>query len=267
MPTVPFPCPATPLTDAAFASALTTLGIDAPTLWSMLRVESAQGGFFADRRPQILYERHIFSSLTAHQYDATNPDLSNPVPGGYIGGTAEYGRLGEAAALDLDHALMSASWGMGQVLGENYALGKFTGVEPMIEAMCGGEDAQLQMMVNFVLGNHLATALQNHDWASYARGYNGPNYVKYHYDTSLAAFYAQYSAGTLPDIGVRAAQLLLRYLGFSTIVLDGQIGPNTLLQLHRFQSENGIALTEGIDTDVLASIQAALPAAVNLNLG
>jgi len=232
----------------------------------MLRVESAQGGYLADRRPQILYERHIFSALTNHQYDSTHPDISNPVPGGYRGGAAEYARLGEAAALDLDHALMSASWGMGQVLGENFSLGRFTAVQPMVEAMCASEDAQLQLVVDFVLGNHLATALQNKDWTAYAKVYNGPSYVKYHYDTSLAEYYAQYSAGPLPDIGVRAGQLLLRFLGYSTSVLDGQVGPNTLRQLNTFQTAKGLALTEDIDAGVLASIQAALPDAMNLNL-
>ena len=41
---------------------MTTLGIDAPTLWAMLEVETQGFGCLTDRRPQILYEQHILAA-------------------------------------------------------------------------------------------------------------------------------------------------------------------------------------------------------------
>jgi N-acetylmuramidase/Putative peptidoglycan binding domain len=267
MATLPFPSRATPLTAPGIQNAITTLGIDEPTLWAMLHVESSQVGYLNDRRPQILFERHIFSRLTGGAYDATDPGISNPVPGGYgASGAAQYPRLGEAAALAQDAALQSASWGLGQVMGENFALGGYAGVEAMVADMCSSEDAQLAMMVEFIVHNNLAAALQTHNWAAYAHGYNGPNYAAQQYDVRLANAWAAFSAGQPPHQGVRTAQVLLNYLGFNVAVVDGEIGPNTLTSLHAFQSAQGVALTQTIDAAVLASLAAALPPPANLLL-
>lgn len=267
MATLPLPCPASPLSAAGIQNALTTLGIDEPTLWAMLHVESSQLGYLTDRRPQILFERHIFSRLTGGAWDATHPDISNPVPGGYgASGAAQYPRLGEAVALNEDAALQSASWGLGQVMGENFALGGYAGASAMVEDMCSSEDAQLAMMVQFIVQNHLATALQTHNWAAYAHGYNGPNYAAQQYDVRLANAYATFSGGQSPDQTVRTAQVLLKYLGMNVAVVDGQLGPNTLGALHSFQSAHGAALTPTVDATVVAALTAALPPAANLLL-
>jgi hypothetical protein len=267
MATLPFPCSATPLSTTGIQNALTTLGIDQPTLWAMLHVESSQVGFLGDRRPQILFERHIFSRLTGGVYDATNPGISNPVPGGYgASGAAQYPRLGEAVALDSDAALQSASWGLGQVMGENFALGGYAGVEAMVADMCASEDVQLTMMVEFIAQNNLAAALQTQNWVVYARGYNGPNYAAQQYDVRLANAYATFLAGQMPDQTVRTAQVLLKYLRYNVAVVDGELGPNTLTALHSFQSAQGANLTQTIDAGVVATLTAALPPPVDLLL-
>lgn len=268
MATLPFPCNATPLSAAGFQNTVNALGIDAPTLWAMLKVETQGCGFLASRRPPILFERHIFSRLTAGQFDATNPDVSNPTPGGYgPSGDNQYTRLGQAYALAPDAALQSASWGLGQVMGENSTLVGFATVQAMVAAMCDSEDAQLQSVAAFVQSNNIATALQNHNWAAYARAYNGPNYAVNQYDQKLASSYAVYQdPAKCPDLTVRAAQLLLTILGFDPRGVDGQIGNNTLTALHNFQNAQGQPLSTGIDANVLATLQAALPPAPNLSL-
>jgi peptidoglycan hydrolase-like protein with peptidoglycan-binding domain len=151
-------------------------------------------------------------------------------------------------------------------MGQNFTVGGYAGVEPMVLDMCASEDAQLALMVGFVVQNNLAATLQNQDWPAYAHGYNGPNYAAQQYDTKLANAYATFSGGQAPDQTVRAAQVLLRYLGYAISVVDGVLGPNTLTQLHTFQSAQGIALTEGMDAGVLDSIAAALPEAALLAL-
>ena len=72
-----------------------------------------------DRRPQILFERHIFHRLTDGKFD--DGQISDPAAGGYgARGAAQYDRLALALAKDADAALQSASWGIGQIMGMNY---------------------------------------------------------------------------------------------------------------------------------------------------
>jgi peptidoglycan hydrolase-like protein with peptidoglycan-binding domain len=281
MATLPFPCSATPLSANGIQSALDTLSIDAATLWAMLHVETGGCGYFASRRPQILFERHIFSKLTHGVWDATAPDVSNPQPGSYgAAGDSQYTRLGKAFSLNPDDpadpsiptdtrtaALKSASWGLGQVLGDNATSVGFASVVDMVTAMAASEDGQLQAVVGFILKNHLQTALQKQDWAAYAERYNGSGYAKNQYDTRLAQAYALYQdASKIPDLTVRAGQLLLFLHGFNPSGIDGSVGANTLTALHRFQSQQQLDLTTGIDANVVATLTAALPPAPNLSL-
>lgn len=281
MATLPFPCTATPLSANGVQNAITTLGIDAATLWAMLHVETLGCGYLASRRPQILFERHIFSKLTNGALDATAPDVSNPQAGGYgASGDFQYTRLGQAYSLNpadpadpsvpsptRNAALASASWGLGQVLGTNAASVGFASIQDMVASMTGSEDGQLQAVVGFIQANNLQTALQQQDWVTYAEKYNGTNYAKNQYDTRLAQAYALYQDATrIPDITVRAGQLLLLLLGFNPSGIDGSIGPNTLTALHNFQNQQQLPLTTGIDANVVASLSAALPPAPNLSL-
>jgi hypothetical protein len=281
MATLPFPCTATPLTANGIQNAINTLGIDAATLWAMLHVETMGCGYLAGRRPQILFERHIFSKLTNGAWDATASDVSNPVAGGYgPSGDFQYTRLGKAYSLNPNDpadpsvptptrtaALASASWGLGQVLGTNAVSVGFGSVQDMVSAMANSEDAQLQAVVGFVRTNKLQTALRQQDWAAYAEKYNGSDYAKNQYDTKLAQAYALHQDATkIPDLTVRGGQLLLLLLGFNPSGIDGSVGPNTLTALHNFQSQQQLPLTTGIDANVLATLIAALPAAANLSL-
>lgn len=267
MSTLPFPCSALALSSTGFQSAVDSLGVDPATVWAMLSVETLGRGFLPDRRPQILFERHIFHGLTGGQWDQSNPDISNALPGDYgPSGAAQYPRLGRAVALDQDAALKSASWGLGQVMGENFAVAGFADVGSMVTAMAASEDAQLAAVVGFITANRLDKALQNQDWAGYARGYNGASYAKNSYDTKLAQSYATLKAGTsVPDLTVRTAQLYLLFLGYNPMGVDGQVGSHTLTALHNFQSANGQALTTGIDDGVVAALTAALPSAADLS--
>ena len=281
MPTLPFPCQAAPLSANGIQSALNQLGIDAATLWAMLHVETGGCGYFASARPQLLFERHKFSELTHGVWDATAPDVSNPVAGGYgAGGDFQYARLGKAYSLNpadpadpsiptdtRTAALQSASWGLGQVLGSNAVSVGFSSVQDMVQAMASSEDGQLQAVVGFIQANNLQTPLQQQNWAAYAERYNGSNYAQNHYDTRLAQAYALFqNPSQLPDLNVRAAQLLLLLHGFNPGGVDGALGPNTLTALHNFQARQQLTFTTGVDASVLAALTAALPPAPNLSL-
>src|SRR5688572_30969746 len=148
-----------PLSLSGFDAAAAELGAAAPELWAILRVETRGWGFLADRRPQILYERHVFHRLTQGRFKDTARDISSSKPGGYSGGRQEYDRLTLAIALDREAALSSTSWGIGQVMGFHAESLGFDSVEQMVESMTISEDRQLDVMVRFISGAGLHRAL------------------------------------------------------------------------------------------------------------
>jgi N-acetylmuramidase/Putative peptidoglycan binding domain len=237
------------------ASVAAQVSVGAPEIWAIFSVETHGAGFLPDRRPQILFERHIFSHLTAGQFDGSNPDISSPTPGGYGGGGAnQYNRLTEALALDQDAAFQSASWGLAQVMGENYQAAGFANVEAMVSAMYDSEDAQLGAMGLFIQRTGLASSLAAHDWTSFARGYNGPNYAINRYDVQLNGFYQKYLVSATPDLQVRAAQIYLQFRGFDPHGVDGILGPTTAAALQAFQSSIGITVTGAVDNTTMQAL-------------
>lgn len=109
---------ALPLDKDGIAQTIDRMDIGEAELWAVITVETRGCGFLPDRRPKILFERHIFSHETLGRFDQSNPEVSNRMPGGYgMDGPHQYSRLEEAMNLEATAALRSASWGIGQVLG------------------------------------------------------------------------------------------------------------------------------------------------------
>jgi hypothetical protein len=141
-------------------------------------------------------------------------------------------------------------------MGENYAVAGFTDVETMATAMTVSEDAQLAALGSFIAGNRLAKPLAVHDWASFARGYNGPDYATNRYDIQLNGCYQKYVVGATPDLEIRAAQMYLVFRGFDPHGVDGIPGPATRSALIAFQNSIGTSPTGVLDD---ATMQALLP--------
>ncbi len=248
-----------PLSDEGMDQVCNILGIADPEVWAVLTVETRGFGFLQDRRPLILFERHIFHRLTNGRHDTGNADISNEKAGGYVGGSGEYARLEKAMMLDRVSALQSASWGIGQVMGFNYKVAGFTALDIMVEDMVKDENAQLLAMANFIKGNNQAGALQRRNWVAFARGYNGPEFKKNDYDTRLAAAHAKFKT-ILPDLGLRAAQAALLYLGYDPGPIDGIRGRRTRSALMQFQERFGLPETGELDHETeIKLIAAAFP--------
>ena len=86
---------------------------------------------------------------------------------------------------------VSKAAGLRQVLGENFGAAGFADVETMVQAMVVSEDDQFKAMAAFMKSNGLDHALGDHDWAGFARSYNGPNYAANNYDGLLADAFAR----------------------------------------------------------------------------
>ena len=174
------------LTDADFQKAAGELGCSVAVIKAVCTVEAPRGGFLPSGEPTILFERHQFSKRTGRKFDMDHPHISNPKPGGYKGGQAEHDRLAEAAALDREAALESASWGKFQIMGFNYAPAGFGSLQAFINAMYQSEGRQLDAFVAFIQHEGMAVFLREQRWADFARRYNGVNYAINKYDTKLA---------------------------------------------------------------------------------
>ena len=252
---------AAPLSADGLARSLDILGVGAAEVWTVLTVETSGFGFLPDRRPLILFERHIFSRQTKGIFDAAYPLISSTDPGGYAGGAREYQRLHSAIALNQHAALNSASWGIGQVMGFNSNQAGFDTVEAMVEEMVRNEDAQLKSMAHFMRAAGLDQPLRNHDWPGLARAYNGPAFRQNRYDTKLADAYQKLASGPLPDLRIRRAQALLTYLGIDPNGIDGIAGNATRQAVARFREQSRLAHSGEIDDDLIAALRDAVDAA------
>ncbi|MER8455865.1 N-acetylmuramidase domain-containing protein [Mesorhizobium sp. M1300] len=171
------------------------IGVGEDELHAFLDVETLGHGFDAQGRPVVLFEPHVFfRNLTgAKRAQAVAAGLAYAKWGEKPYPKDSYPRLKAACAIDETAALKSASWGLGQVLGENFEAAGFLTVQAMVEAMKDDEENQLLAAVNFIKANKLDDNLRNHDWVGFAKGYNGAGYRKNAYDTRLADAYRKWS--------------------------------------------------------------------------
>ena len=183
------------LTDTDFVAAANMLNVLVAAVKAVVSVESSGSGFFQDGRPKILFEAHYFSDLTGHIYDGSHPDISSRSWNRelYIGGSGEYNRLEKAKKLNEAAALKSASWGLPQIMGENFSISGYSDVFSFVKDMYETEGKQLKAMANFIKGNGLDKALRNLDWDAFAEGYNGSGYRQNQYHTKLADAFARFS--------------------------------------------------------------------------
>jgi hypothetical protein len=161
---------------------------------AILDVESAGSGFDKQGRPKMLFEPHIFWRELGpgpKRDKAAAQGLAYPRwKRGYPNDS--YPRLLKAIAIDETAALRSASWGLGQIMGFNHIKAGYQSVWGMVQAFLDDEESHLYAMLRFIQNSGLADELRRHDWAGFARGYNGAGFAKNGYDRKLAAAFAKW---------------------------------------------------------------------------
>jgi len=55
-----------------------------------------------------------------------------------------------------------------------------------------GAAGQIKLMMRYIKKARLISKLQNHDWAGFARAYNGPAYARYKYHTKMQNAYLRF---------------------------------------------------------------------------
>ena len=186
---------ALPLADTDLPRYGSLIGVGEDEVHAFLEVETNGHGFDAQRRPKMLFEPHKFwAALDGEAREAAvRAGVAYPKQGTRPYPADSYPALVVALSIDQDAALKSASWGLGQVLGSNYALTGYPDVLTYVQAMMAGEAQQLAAAIAFIKSTHLDDELRAHNWPAFARGYNGPNYAKFGYADKLAAAFAKWS--------------------------------------------------------------------------
>src|SRR5690554_1231080 len=173
---------------------------------AVIDVESNGNGFYDSGRPIILFEGHIFwRQLALRNYNPADMttgfdnvlypswDLTH-----YSKGEKEWDRLIKATSLHyaadaVVAAYASASYGLFPIMGFNYGACGYNDVIYFVTDMRESEGKQLQAFGQFLKTNNLIPLLKNHQWADFARRYNGPGYKTNKYDTRLAAAYKKHA--------------------------------------------------------------------------
>ena len=176
------------------------LDVEPAAFRAVIAVEAAGSGFDRAGRPKALFERHHFhkhlKDTPARLAHAVSAGLAYPKWGEKPypkGSDAVYAEIERACAIDEEAALLSTSWGLGQIMGSNFKMAGCASVKDMVVLACESEADQLRQMASFIRSAGLQDELKNKDWAKFARGYNGPGYAKNAYDTKLAAAYKKFA--------------------------------------------------------------------------
>ncbi|MCG6187824.1 N-acetylmuramidase domain-containing protein [Maribellus maritimus] len=169
-------------------------------------IESRGSGFLNDGRPKILFEGHIFwrqlvklnlspeSALNEENKDVLYKKWTRNF---YLGGAGEYGRLEKAVSISLEPgfkeaAYASASWGAFQIMGYHYKSLGYASVDDFVTKMYEHEREHLGAFGRYLEKNNLIRHLKSKNWASFARGYNGPSFAANKYDEKLKKAYERF---------------------------------------------------------------------------
>ncbi len=180
------------------------IGVEPAFLKAVRDIESRGSGFFRDGSCAILFERHIFYSSVVKKYGQKRadewagkwPNICNRTPSqsAYFGGIREYERLNAAKNLDPECALLSASWGMFQIMGFNYQVCGYNNVGDYVDDMILSEKFQLGA-VAMLIRNQPSwwRAARELNFNEFARLYNGPSYAQHNYHGRLRDAFAKHA--------------------------------------------------------------------------
>jgi hypothetical protein len=210
------------LTTKDFEDAATALNCDVAAIQAVCEVEAPKGGFNPDGTPVTLFEGHKFYKYTNGKFNTSNPDLCFPVWTKFHYGKTwkdEQTRLRRAIELDREAAMMSASWGKFQIMGFNHLLAGHGTIGEFVTAMYKSEREHLMAFVSFVQKTGLSASLRHHDWAAFAKGYNGASYASNSYDVKLSSAFAKFKSRPIEAAPIVTPAAPTKTVGLLALVL------------------------------------------------
>lgn len=272
----------------AIAGIARRMGVEPAALLAVAEIESAGRPFALVRgkpMPLIRWECHYFYRNLPHELrpKGIQARLANPSAGAIpnpASQEARYQMLERGKAIHEEAALMSCSWGLGQVMGEHWKRLGFRSPQHMVQVACSGVGGQTELMARFIDRMGLKGHLRGKNWAGFARSYNGAGYRANRYDEKMGRAYIRYLRGKPPpgpmspiitdyapsmsdftptpekdefSLGpgasgpaVKELQQALRRAGYF-VYLDGHYGPATKRAVEEFQKKAGLPTTGTVD--------------------
>lgn len=240
------------------------LNIEPATLKAVVQVESAgrlSVNIAGRAEPLIRFEGHYFYKLLplAKRNMAVAQGLASAKAGTIKNPLTQKGRwklLRRAMKIDRAAALESVSWGLGQVMGSHWRWLGYASIDALVVGAREGVAGQIRLMARYIAKANLAEKLRAHDWAGFARAYNGPAYRKYKYHTKLARAYDSFSAtGSRRNLKNKMVMLQYGSTGKAVaelqknltslgcfLIADGDFGPATERAVRQFQLEHHLAV-------------------------
>jgi hypothetical protein len=263
--------------------------IEPAALLALVECETSGTPFEQDgRTPAFLYERHIAYREAKKKSGALQaafvraglaiPKWSKATQYKDEGTSAKrLDLIARARKIDEEVANRSASWGLGQTMGFLARDLGYASATEMVAKMSGNVPAQIDGMIAELRKSKLVDALNAHDWAHVARGYNGPSYAANRYDTRLADAHKRWlrrldtiaggsvaASAELAPAQIKAAQVKLRALGYHGVgATDGRMGRNTIGAISAFQAHEGLPVNGQLDEATLKALDGAEPVEVS----
>lgn len=247
----------------AIVKAAQKFGYEPIRLMAVIEVESAGRVFWSirgQRVPVIRPEGHYFHRLLKE------PQRSQAVAAGlawprYSPGRAPRTWVGswdtfhQMAKINEEVAIMSCSWGLGQVMGSDFRKLGFPTARAFKDASFS-LDGQIDIMMRYIDADNLRGALNKggttaDSWRPFARGYNGSAYARLGYHKKMATAYRKYlkarGSNGIPIIvlvdnkeQIQAIQKDLAALGFYKGPINGKEDKALIDAITRFQHDNGL---------------------------
>lgn len=225
-------------------------GYETEALLAITDVESAGVPFWnvnGEAKPAIRFEGHYFYDRLQGAFldQAIKEGLASPKAGAVKNPSKyedRYTLLARAVKLDKNAAYESVSWGLGQVMGANWKSLGYASVDALVSS-AQTLTGQIELMVRFIEANDLKKYVDSHNWAAFARGYNGKSYKKNAYDTKMAEAYAKYKEGidSADEAEISQLQSMLNKINVEyKLDVDGVLGKETKAALRDFQLKNGL---------------------------
>ena len=176
------------------------IDVESAFLRAVVSVESQGTGFTPNGLCTILFERHIFykqvvnkfGKKRADDWSARYPNIcySSRSQSAYYGGSREWDRMDAAKNLDPECALLSASYGMFQIMGFNFGICGYDNVGAYVADMVESEKYHVGAVSMFIRNQRgLLNAAKSLNFNEFARLYNGSAYATHNYHGRLKTAY------------------------------------------------------------------------------
>lgn len=242
------------------------------SLRAVIETETSGSGFETAGQVKFLFEPHQFYKNVppAKLQTAIAQGLAYKFwkgPGSYPKTPAlRWAQFQKAVALDETAAIKSASWGLGQIMGSEYAEAGYDSPQHLLVAFQKSEYEQVLGMMHLVVKRGLDIDMRKFPEIEackhFALRYNGAAYAKNNYHNKLHDAYVRWNGRVAPPpeevhdgslhMGDRDstptggpvwnAQNLLKQKGYSLLV-DGKFGTGTKITIQAWQEHNSRPVT------------------------